>query len=139
MDEWRYRIYEFLNVRRKSVIGRWLEDERLSSRDRGALRAKTDMLARVEPELIGAVLAGPIKSKTDPRGPKHVYKMVIHADRMLRPMLCKGPIDNDGEFTFLLGALEIGDKEDHDAAEAERNRQIVIADQSRRERNGRYR
>jgi len=139
MNAWRYTIFEFLNERGKSVIGRWLEDERLTDRDRGALKAKMDMLARLEPGLAGSVLAGPIKSKRNPRAPKHIYKLMVHADMMLRPMLCRGPLDNETEYTFLLGALEIGGKLDRDAEEAEQNRQIVIADPNRRERNGRYR
>lgn len=139
MAEYRNRIYEFLNEDGKSVIGRWLEDEKLTGRDRAALVQKTDMLAMLEPDLHGSVLAGPIKSKRNPKGPKHIYKLIVHADMMLRPMLCRGPIDNDSEYTFLLGALEIGHKLDHDAQEAEDRRQILIANPNRRERNGRYR
>src|ERR1700739_3365665 len=102
MAAWRYRIFEVLNDRGDSVIGRWLEDERITARDRGQLLAKMDLLALHGDEL-GVLLAGPIRSKRNPRMQSHIYKLVIHGDRMLRPMLCKGPIAMNDEFTMLLG------------------------------------
>lgn len=53
-----------------------------------------------------------------------------------RPMLCKGPIDNDSEFTLLLGAHEKGSKLDPPNAdhEAEKLRQKVIANPTARRR-----
>lgn len=137
MGDWKYRIYEFTDPRGSSVIGRWLEAEKVTRRDRGQLVAKLDMLAMVGSLLPN--LAGPIQSKRNPKMQSHVYKLVVHGDVMLRPMLCKGPIDNEGEFTLLLGAIETGDVLDHDAEEAEHNMRIVIEDPSRRVRNGRYR
>jgi hypothetical protein len=57
----------------------------------------------------------------------------------LRPMLCRGPIDMDREFTFLLGAIEKGGVLDVDAMEAEARRQEILADpENRRRLNGRY-
>jgi hypothetical protein len=71
------------------------------------------------------LLAGPIH--------KHVYKLVIHGDVMLRPMLCRGPIDNDREYTLLFGAIERGGKLPAGSKErAEENRETVITDQTRR-------
>jgi hypothetical protein len=66
------------------------------------------------------------------------YKLVIHGDVMLRPMFCKGPFDNDDEFTFLCGGIETGGVLQPDIADAEERRAVLIADPSRRERNGRY-
>jgi hypothetical protein len=134
----RWRIYEFLDVRGNSVIGNWLIENAISERDRGQLVMKMDLLARVGPELPPKLLAGPIKSKKNPRMQSHIYKLIIHGDRMLRPMLCKGPIDLDHEYTMLLGAIEVNFQLDTDAEEAEENRRLIIADPSRRRLNGRY-
>lgn len=138
MPDYRFRIYEFLDERGHSVIGEWLDVERITKRDRGHLLEKMDLLAMNGTELSGGVLHGPIKSKHNPRMQSHVYKLVIHGDKMLRPMLCKGPLDMENEFTMLLGAIEVNRVLDHDAQEAEERRAIIIADPRRRMLNGRY-
>jgi len=71
------------------------------------------------------LLAGPIY--------KHVYKLVIHADVMLRPMLCKGPINVDTEYTLLFGVVEKGGKLPTGSKErAENNRETILKDPARR-------
>jgi len=109
------------------MILRWVRDERLTSRDRAALNQKLDRLSQTDFQLAidTKLLAGPIY--------KNIYKLVIHADVMLRPMLCRGPYKNQLEYTLLLGAVETGGKLPQGSKEkAESNRQIVIADSSRR-------
>ena len=62
-----------------------------------------------------------------------IYKMVIHGDVMLRPLLCRGPIDPEIEYTLLLGAIERGGKLPTGAPQqAEDNRLTVVNDPSRR-------
>lgn len=74
------------------------------------------------------LLAGPIHA--------HIYKLVIHGDVMLRPMLCRGPIDNETEYTLLLGATERGAKLPPGSEEqAEQNRETIINDHDRRTRH----
>lgn len=91
-------------------------------------------------EVSTGLLAGPIASKKEPRMQSHIYKLVIHGQRMLRPMLCRGPVNTDAEFTMLIGAIEKGGVLDVDASEAEARRQEVISDPvNRRRLNGRYR
>ena len=52
---------------------------------------------------------------------------------MLRPLLCKGPFLLADEYTLLQGAIERGGVLPlEDIEKAEENRQIVIADPSRR-------
>jgi len=52
---------------------------------------------------------------------------------MMRPMLCRGPIDNEAEYTFLLGATEKDWKLPTGAKEqADKRRTIVINDPARR-------
>jgi hypothetical protein len=132
-------IYEF-EEGGQSVIGAWLDAKGVSPRDRGQLVAKMDMLALHGPDLPSGVLSdSPIKSKRNPKMQSHVYKLKVRGEKMLRPFLCKGPFDMDGEFTFLLGAIEKDSKLDEDVEDAEIRRTILIQDPSRRIRNGRYR
>lgn len=120
-------LWDFLDNRRRNVILQWVEDERLTKRDRAGLNNKIRRLAQMDYALAiqTKLLAGPIY--------KHVYKLVIHADRMLRPMLCRGPINNESEYTFLLGAIEVGWKLPNGSKEqAEANREVILEDPSRR-------
>lgn len=121
------RLWDFLSSRAENVILRWVKDEKLTVGDRAKLNQKLDRLSQVPFELATKtkLLAGPIY--------KHIYKLVIHGDVMLRPMLCRGPIDDLGEYTLLLGAIEIGWKLPAGSKEkAENNRETVIGDPSRR-------
>lgn len=122
-----YKLWDFLSPRGENVILRWVKDERLTVRDRAALNQKLDRLLQMDFKLAieTKLLAGPIYG--------HIYKLVIHGDVMLRPMLCRGPIDNENEYTLLLGAIEIGGKLPRGSKEqADENRRIVLADSNRR-------
>jgi hypothetical protein len=139
-SSWRWRIYEYLEDGR-SAIHKWLKEENITERDRGQLVAKMDMLAKDGTDLWPGLLAGPIASKKQPKKlkPSHIYKLVVHGQRMLRPLLCRGPVDMNGEFTFLIGAIEKGNVLNADAIDAELRRQEVIADpEHTRVLNGRY-
>jgi hypothetical protein len=96
------------------------------------LNQKLDMLALNGMDLAPHLLAGPIKRTG------HIYKLVIHADVMLRPMLCKGPFEMDQEFTLLLGAIEKQSKLVPDPAYAVENREILLKDRKRRIPHARY-
>jgi hypothetical protein len=127
----------------KSAIGKWLKEKDITERDRGQLVQKMDMLAMHGADFLlsPGILAGPIASKKHPKKlrPSHIYKLIVHGQRMLRPMLCRGPVDMDGEFTFLIGAIEKDRVLDVDAIDAEARRQEILADpESRRRLNGRY-
>jgi hypothetical protein len=142
-SNYRWRIYEYVaDGDDESAIGKWLKEEDISERDRGQLLQKMDMLAMHGTDLPTGLLAGPIASKRQPKKlkPSHIYKLKVHGQRMLRPMLCRGPIDMDWEFTFLIGAIEKGGVLDVDALDAEARRQEILADpKNRRRLNGRYR
>src|SRR5437016_510013 len=86
------RLWDFLSARGENVILRWVRDDRLTKRDRAVLNQKLDRLTQIDFGLATGtkLLAGPIY--------KHVYKLVIHADVMLRPLLCRGPINNESEY-----------------------------------------
>jgi hypothetical protein len=133
-----WRIYEFLDGN-ESAIGKWLRENDIPDRDRGQLVQKMDMLAMHGMDLPPGLLAGPIKSKREPKKQSHIYKLIIHGQRMLRPMLCRGPVDMDGEFTMLIGAIEKDGVLDVDAIHAEARRQEIISDPvNSRRLNGRY-
>jgi hypothetical protein len=128
-----WNLYDFIDPRGQSVIADWLVTERITKRDIGQLNQKLDMLAINGPSLPPKLLAGPI-GKT-----KHIYKLVIHGDLMLRPMLCKGPFEMEEEYTLLLGAIERNWKLDHEASEALTNRETLLASPNRRRNHVRYR
>src|ERR1017187_9822178 len=121
-----FALYDFTDNRGENVLSAWAQSAGLTGRDRGALNQKIDMLQMHGPDLPPKLLAGPINKQ------RHVYKLIVHADRMLRPMLCKGPFDMQAEFTFLLGAIEKDFKLDHDPSEATANRAILLGERNRR-------
>jgi len=123
-------LYDFTSESGGSLLQEWIEQEKLSRRDVGQLNQKLDMLVVAGPSLPPKLLAGPIH--------KHIYKLIIHGERMLRPFLCKGPFNMDREFTLLLGAIEADWKLDHDPKEAEGNRLILLGNSARRRHHERY-
>src|SRR5712691_3512216 len=121
----RYMLWDFLSPlpRKENLILRWVKDEKLTTRDRAILNQKLDRLCQMDFELaVGTkLLAGPIY--------KHIYKLVIHGDVMLRPMLCRGPIAINTEYTLLLGAIEKNWKLPQNASkQAEKNRLVILED-----------
>jgi hypothetical protein len=119
-------------------IGVWIKTERVGKLELAKLNQKMDMLVTTEPGLAPKLLAGPIKSKKYPKQQSHIYKLIIHGDRMLRPMLCRGPIDTDKEYTMLLGAIEKNNVLDSDASEASSVRESILVNQRMRRAHERY-
>ena len=127
-----YRLWDFLDDRLKNVIIQWVKDEKLTKRDRAILNQKITRLGQEDFDLAikTKLLAGPIH--------KHVYKMRMKGDVQLRPLLCRGPVSNDTEYTFLLGAVETGGKLPLGCEEkAKDNRAVVVNDANRRTRHER--
>jgi hypothetical protein len=62
------------------------------------LNNRLDTLARAEPDLVTGLL--------HPAGHPGIWKIKIQGNPKLRPMLCRGPLNNDVEFTLLAGAVE---------------------------------
>lgn len=127
-----YLVYDFLDANGRSVIAQWIKKSKIITRDIGQLNQKLDMLRLNGFDLHPNLLAGPIKKQ------KQIYKLVIHGQRMLRPMLCKGPFQMDSEFTLLLGAIEVNFVLDNDPQDATANREILLRDSGRRKLNVRY-
>jgi hypothetical protein len=134
-----WSIFDAVDKNSASNLVVWISREKITKRDIGQLNQKIDMLERHGPELPPKLLAGPIKSKRNKKLVSHIYKLIIHGDRMLRPMLCKGPIDVPSEFTMLLGAIEVGRVLDTDSADAETIRLSIIGNHELRKNHERYR
>jgi hypothetical protein len=133
-----WNIFDAIDKNDDSNIVVWILKERITKRDIGQLNQKIDMLERNGPDLPPKLLAGPIKSKRNKKLVSHIYKLIIHGDRMLRPMLCKGPIDVPNEFTMLVGAIEVGEKLDTDSEDAETIRLSIIKNNQLRKDHERY-
>lgn len=121
-----WSIWEFTDNRERGVVEVWLDAERIQKKARTKLNVRVDLLRQLGPDAPN-LLAGPIY--------EHVYKMKISSHGVqLRPMLCKGPINNETEYTLLLGATERGGRfQPHDAPErAEENRETILLDSRRR-------
>lgn len=119
-----YAVYDFTDGDGRSVIAVWRSV--LTARSKAQFDQKINMLATAGMDLPPKLLAGPI-NKT-----RHIYKLKIHADVMLRPMLCKGPFAMNDEFTLLVGAKEVQNKLIPDPSVAVENREILLKYPERR-------
>lgn len=128
MEDFKYKLFDFLTDRGRSVIHEWVKKERLTERDRAALNFRFKKICQVDFDLaIGSLISGPINKR------RHIYKCVIHGNVMLRPMLCRGPRRMEEEYTLLLGAIERNNKLPEGAEDqAEANRQTLISYPTRR-------
>ena len=122
-----YELWDAVDNRGVNVFKEWTQ--RLESGHRAKLNQKLDMMQRFAFEQMRTsnVLHGPIK-KTG-----HIYKLRAQSNVAMRPLLCKGPIDNNREYTLLLGAFEKGGVlPKADISKAEANRDAILANPDRR-------
>lgn len=106
--------------------------KRLQPTQRGKLRAKLDMLFQHGDGLFPELLTG-----TDTPG---ILKLRVKGNVQLRPMLCKGPVSIDAEYTLLMGAKEIGgvlDPANADATADQRKSAVIAAPDTRRTKHER--
>lgn len=124
MSDW--YLYDYVGINGRNDFERWSEG--LQKQELARLNRKLKMLEDNGPDLGPKLLAGPLK------GFAHIYKLRIHGNVQLRPLLCKGPINSASEFTLLKGASEVGGKWfPVDArSDAVARRQEVIADPKNR-------
>ena len=122
-----WEVYEFLDNRNDRVIVRWVHKSQIQKRARILLDQKIDLLRAHGPDLPPELLS------TGPIDGGHIYKLKVRGPVMLRPLLCRGPVSMDAEYTFLQGAIERGNVlPPGDVAKAEENRQTLIANEKRR-------
>lgn len=93
-----FTLYDHVNAAGENEFKIWTET--LEKIQRAKLNEKLDKLAQHGTELYPQIL-------TD-TGVSGIQKLRIHGNVQLRPLLCKGPTNNNDEFTLLMGAKEIG-------------------------------
>lgn len=98
----------------------------LEKRQRVKLNAKLDMLQQTGSSLMPQLLAL--------TGVPHIFKLRVQGNPKLRPLLCKGTVDNENEFTILIGAFELQWQYDPKDAltKAVERREELLNDPSRR-------
>jgi hypothetical protein len=129
-SEWKFQLFDYRDDKGRNDIKSWMLEQ--EKRQRGQVNLKLDMLRMYGNDVGSNVLL---------RMSATIFKLKGKTKGVqLRPMLCRGPIDDDGEFTILIGAREIDWKlVPIDAVEkAERRREEVIENpKERRQRHER--
>lgn len=119
-------LWDYLHGPGRNEMQAWAKKERLGVRERAQLNQKLDMLSR-----IGFDEACHLECLAGTTGEfNQIYKLVVKSQRMLRPMLCRGPLNLKAEITLLCGAIEKDFALQPAAVEerADRNRRQVVAD-----------
>jgi len=106
MPNSRWELYDYVDHRGRNVIAEWIDS--LQQRDQALMDEKLLVLEEIGPDqaLQTRLLAGPLRNSR--RKITSIYKIHAKGTVQLRPMLCKGPINNDVELTLLVGAIEKG-------------------------------
>ena len=125
----KYALFDYLTNKGINDFKIWTE--KLQKTQRAKLNAKLDMLKQKGPELFPHILTG-----TNTAG---IQKLRVSGNVQLRPMLCKGPIDIEKEFTLLKGAIEKQGKLQPKKADqiASDRKKDVIKDKTRRTKHER--
>ncbi len=95
-----FLLFDHTSAADENTFRTWTQS--LQTQQRAKLNAKLDMLSKHGCELFPNTLTG-----TDTPG---ILKLRVKGGVQLRPMLCKGPVNQELEFTLLLGAKEVGGK-----------------------------
>lgn len=116
----KYNILDFVNLKGVNEFNTWAKG--LQKGEKAKLREKIDKLI-----LHGDALHPQMLTDTPVPG---IQKLRVHGPVQLRPLLCKGPINIDNEYTMLKGAKEIGSKWSPKGApsSANGNKNEVISD-----------
>lgn len=122
-----FELFDYYALSGENEFKAWTQG--LQKPQRAKLNAKLDMLKNNGDALFPLLLTG-----TDTPG---ILKLRVKGKVQLRPMLCKGPVDINGEYTLLLGAIEVGGKLIPDKADELANgfKATVIASPATRRKN----
>lgn len=120
----KFDLYDYLDASGKNDFKDWTTS--LQKGQRGKLNAKIDTLAMNGDGLMPHML-------TDTPTPG-IKKLRVHGNVQLRPLLCKGPINIHQEYTFLLGAIEVGSKFEPKLSDrtAEKRKQDILKNPKQR-------
>ena len=123
-----WKLYDYVDKDGVNQFREWCL--RLQKPELAKVEQRLTMLELHGPGLAPQMLAGPL------RGWRHIYKLKFNGRTAPRPMLCKGTVEPNSEFTLLLGAFEVGSEYVPPKAPeiAEGLRQQVAADPKRRRR-----
>ena len=122
----RFELFDYVDPAGRDGFRQW--SERQEKRQLGQLNLKLDMLQQYGDDVGSNVLM---------RMSATIFKLKAKTKQVqLRPMICKGPINDDAEFTLLIGAVEVQwQLQPADAVErAEERRLEVIANPQERRR-----
>lgn len=118
-----FDLYDYVDAHGSNAFADWTRD--LQKVPRAKLNAKIDMLALHGEELVPHVL-------TDTPVPG-IRKLRVKGNVQLRPLLCRGPINGEVEYTFLMGATERDSQlVPDDAPETADARRATVANDVRR-------
>lgn len=118
-----WALYDYRDHRGDNPVRQWCE--RLQKNDLARMNQRIDKLEMGGKDFCPG-LAGPI------HGWPHLYKIKVNGSVAARLLLCKGPINMETEYTFLLGAFERDDElPEGTYATAEEFRQDIIRDPKR--------
>lgn len=126
-----YSLFDYIDAHGANTVAAWVSN--LQKKELAKLNEKLDKLY-----LHGAALRPQILSDSSVRS---VLKLRVHGGVQLRPLLCRGPINMDAEFTLLVGATEVGGKLRPKGVEMdakERRDQVIQNPNSRRKPNAKY-
>lgn len=97
-----FPLYDYVNESGENEFKSWTSQ--LQTKERAKLNEKLDKLTLHGDELYPQMLTG-----TSVAG---IQKLRVHGQVQLRPLLCKGPLLNNGvleeAYTLLMGAKEVG-------------------------------
>ncbi len=96
-----YKLFDYINKSDSNEFKKWTEG--LQKKQIAKLNQKLDKLEISGDELMPQLL-------TDSNVPGVKKLRITVQNVQLRPLLCNGPVNNDKEYTLLMGAKEIGDK-----------------------------
>ena len=120
----KFTLYDYLNEKGNNEFKEWTK--KLQKFERAKLNVRLDMLSLQGSGLFPEILTG-----TPTAG---ILKLRVKGKVQLRPMLCKGPIKIEHEFTLLIGATERDSKFVPRKADEKANdrKKIIIENPKRR-------
>lgn len=88
-------IYDYLTPSGRNDIAKWAGQ--FSKERRVKMKVKVDLIRRLGTDVSNEILADIGQG---------FYKLKVKGKPQLRPLLCRGVVDKNSEFTFLIGAIE---------------------------------
>ena len=119
-----WTLFDYVDPEDGNLIKQW--SAQLQKKERAKLNNRLDALTIHGPHLIPGILS--------PTGLPSIFKLKIHGQVQLRPLLCEGPGRGEEAFTLLLGAFEVSDDYVPMGAPliASRMREFLVKDMRRR-------